>query len=105
MEQLLGNLFPTRVADDRVQSSATSELFTADTFTRNGNDDPLLAAIGETEDAISTVIAGGPPIELTPQVSRIRQVQHQLAERYALTSRSRGREPNRRVEISRGSHG
>ena len=79
--------------------------------TRNGvaeamsdpDDDPLLAAISEAEDAISTVIAGGPPVQLAPQGSRVRQVQHQLAERYALSSRSRGREPHRGVEISRGS--
>ena len=30
------------------------------------------------------MIDGGPPVQLAPQVSRIRQVQHQLAERYAL---------------------
>ena len=59
----------------------------------------------EAEDAISSVIDGGPPVQLAPQVSRIRQVQHQLAERYALASRSRGREPHRRVEISRDGAG
>jgi predicted RNA-binding protein Jag len=67
--------------------------------------DPVLTAISEAEDAISSVMGGGPPVELTPQGSRIRQIQHQLADRYALTSRSRGREPNRRVEISRNGAG
>ena len=105
MEQLLSTLFPSR---------GTDELANAPNWTRAGaeqgrpatsSDDPLLAAISEAEDAISSVIDGGPPVQLAPQVSRIRQVQHQLAERYALASRSRGREPHRRVEISRDGAG
>jgi stage III sporulation protein SpoIIIAA len=105
MEQLLSTLFPSR---------GTEELASAPDWSRTGaeqgrlgalSDDPLLAAISEAEDAISSVIDGGPPVQLEPQVSRIRQVQHQLAERYALASRSRGREPHRRVEISRDGAG
>jgi stage III sporulation protein SpoIIIAA len=105
MEQLLSTLFPSRVSE---------EMTTAPEWCRGGgehgrlaplSDDPLLAAISEAEDAISSVIDGGPPVQLAPQVSRIRQVQHQLAERYALASRSRGREPHRRVEISRDGVG
>jgi predicted RNA-binding protein Jag len=38
-------------------------------------------------------------IELSPQTSYIRRMQHQLAERYRLQSRSTGLEPNRRVKI------
>jgi stage III sporulation protein SpoIIIAA len=105
MEQLLSTLFPSKV---------TGEMPSAPDWSRAGpehgrlaafSDDPLLAAISEAEDAISSVIDGGPPVQLAPQVSRIRQVQHQLAERYALASRSRGREPHRRVEISRDGAG
>jgi predicted RNA-binding protein Jag len=40
-------------------------------------------------------------VELTPQSSFVRRLQHQLAERYNLTSESRGKEPNRRVKIYR----
>ena len=40
-------------------------------------------------------------VELQPQEAWIRRLQHQLAERYNLASRSRGREPFRRVEIYR----
>jgi hypothetical protein len=105
MEQLLSTLFPSqineegRTAPEWTRAEADSP--------RSGPvlDDPLLAAISEAEDAISSVIDGGPPVQLAPQVSRIRQVQHQLAERYALASRSRGREPLRRVEISRDGVG
>jgi predicted RNA-binding protein Jag len=40
-------------------------------------------------------------VALTPQGSYVRKLQHQLADRYNLGSRSKGREPNRRVEIYR----
>jgi predicted RNA-binding protein Jag len=38
-------------------------------------------------------------MELTPQNAYVRRLQHQMAERNALMSRSRGSEPNRRVEL------
>jgi hypothetical protein len=57
-------------------------------------------ALLEAEDAINRVLtAGGGQVELGPQNSYVRRMQHQLAERYNLTSRSRGKEPNRRVRI------
>jgi predicted RNA-binding protein Jag len=40
-------------------------------------------------------------VELEPQNSYIRRLQHQLADRYNLHSESRGDEPHRRVRISR----
>jgi hypothetical protein len=57
------------------------------------------SALQETEDAISNVLEQSRPIELSPQSSYIRRLQHQLAERYNLGSRSLGREPYRRVQI------
>jgi len=105
MEQLLSTLFPSRI-DEESRTAPEWTRAEADLGrSAPGLDDPLLAAISEAEDAISSVIDGGPPVQLAPQVSRIRQVQHQLAERYALSSRSRGREPHRRVEISRDGAG
>ena len=56
-------------------------------------------AMEETEDAVVQVIDGGPSVELAPQSSYIRRLQHQLAERYNLGSASLGREPQRRVVI------
>ena len=56
-------------------------------------------AMEETEEAVMQVIEGGPSVELTPQSSYIRRLQHQLAERYNLGSASMGREPQRRVVI------
>jgi stage III sporulation protein SpoIIIAA len=56
-------------------------------------------ALQETEDAITRVLEDAEPIELTPQSSYVRRLQHQLAEQYNLDSRSVGREPRRRVQI------
>ncbi len=61
--------------------------------------DPVKWAIYQTEDAINQVMQRGQAIELPPQNSFIRRVQHQMAERYNLISQSRGREPFRRVKI------
>jgi len=63
------------------------------------NTSAATSALQETEDAISHVLEQARPIELSPQSSYIRRLQHQLAERYTLGSRSRGREPYRRVQI------
>jgi predicted RNA-binding protein Jag len=57
------------------------------------------AAMKEAEAAIDAALDSGLPIELSPQNSYVRRLQHQLAERYQLTSRSKGREPFRHVVI------
>ncbi len=61
----------------------------------------VAAALEETEDAIGAVIGGMPSIVLAPQSKYVRRLQHQLADRYNIGSRSKGREPNRRVELYR----
>jgi stage III sporulation protein SpoIIIAA len=61
--------------------------------------DPQEAALRETAEAIGLVQASGRPLELTPQNAYVRRLQHQMAEKNALMSRSRGSEPNRRVEL------
>jgi len=61
--------------------------------------DPQEAALRETAEAIGLVQASGRPVELTPQNAYVRRLQHQMAEKNALMSRSRGAEPNRRVEL------
>ena len=62
-------------------------------------DDPLSFAMKEAEDAIAQVSQGKPVVELSPQNSHLRMLQHQLAERYGMKSQSIGREPHRRVQI------
>ncbi len=61
--------------------------------------DPSEAALHETAEAIGLVQSSGHPMELAPQNAYVRRLQHQLAERNNLMSRSRGTEPNRRVEL------
>jgi hypothetical protein len=61
--------------------------------------DPREAAIRETEEAIGLVSQHDEPVELSPQNAYIRRLQHQMAERANLVSRSRGREPYRRVRL------
>ncbi len=61
--------------------------------------DPREAALRETEEAIGLVMRQSEPVELSPQNAYIRRLQHQMAERANLVSRSRGREPYRRVRL------
>jgi len=58
-------------------------------------------ALRETEAAIAQVLETSAPIELSPQSAYIRRLQHQLAEQHSLASRSTGKEPYRRVRISK----
>lgn len=61
--------------------------------------DSTTLALEEAEQAIKAVIEQSRTVELTPQNSHNRRAQHALAERYNVGSRSRGKEPNRRVKI------
>lgn len=57
------------------------------------------AALREVEDAIREVLEEAQPVELSPQNAYIRRLQHQLVQRYGLSSESKGEEPFRRVVI------
>jgi hypothetical protein len=59
-------------------------------------------ALKEAEDALTRVEAFDSPIELNPQNSYVRKLQHELASRYHVKSASIGEEPNRRVVYYRG---
>ncbi len=68
----------------------------------SASDDPTTRALLETEDAIHQVLNKDlMTAELAPANAYIRRLQHQLATRYNLSSRSRGKEPYRRVKIFR----
>jgi len=67
---------------------------------RNG--DPVTSAMSEAEEAIHAAVAEDRPVELAPQGAYVRRLQHELAQRFNLTSQSRGREPKRRVRILPG---
>jgi hypothetical protein len=61
--------------------------------------DPQQAALRELEEAIGLVRAESKPVELSPQNAFVRRLQHRAAEAANLVSRSRGREPFRRVRV------
>jgi hypothetical protein len=83
MEQALAQFRPSQAGDDRPLVRT----------------DPMTEAYRTIEDAVARVIDEGRPIELPPANSYIRRLQHEVASRYNLESRSSGREPNRRVRI------
>jgi len=64
--------------------------------------DPVVAALREAEEAIGQVMSAYQAVDLTPQNAYIRRLQHMLAQRYNLASRSLGKEPQRRVRIMPG---
>ncbi|MFZ5915806.1 MAG: R3H domain-containing nucleic acid-binding protein [Chloroflexota bacterium] len=64
-------------------------------------EDPLSDAMRETQEAIRQVLNGAKMVELAPQNSYTRRMQHQMAREADLTSLSRGQEPSRRVRIMR----
>ena len=61
--------------------------------------DPQKLAMRELEEAIGLVRAEAKPVELSPQNAFVRRLQHRAAEAANLVSRSRGREPFRRVRV------
>jgi stage III sporulation protein SpoIIIAA len=56
-------------------------------------------AIDEAEEAVVQVGESQEAIDLSPQSSYIRRLQHLIAQRHELSSQSYGKDPNRRVRI------
>jgi predicted RNA-binding protein Jag len=56
-------------------------------------------ALQEAEKAVDRVMSFGKPVELAPQSSHIRRLQHLLVEQHGLGSESRGEAPWRRVIV------
>jgi hypothetical protein len=71
----------------------------ADIFGVQVDLDPLATAAEETQGAIERILSGARSAELSPQNSYIRRYQHEMARQANLYSRSRGKEPNRRVRL------
>ncbi|MGA1875634.1 MAG: R3H domain-containing nucleic acid-binding protein [bacterium] len=57
------------------------------------------AALREAESAIREVLKHGHPVELSPENTYVRRLQHQLAKRYGLSTESKGKDPFRQVVI------
>jgi stage III sporulation protein SpoIIIAA len=88
MQECLARIFELRqTSDGKVVLSSDS---------RN----PTLQVMEATENAIHHMLNHNTrSVELEPQNAYVRRLQHQIAGRYNLESRSHGREPNRRVQI------
>ncbi|HVL24779.1 MAG TPA: R3H domain-containing nucleic acid-binding protein [Thermomicrobiales bacterium] len=103
MENVLISLFPHLIAERTGQDDTAvadePEEPAPERRERRMND--VVVAMSEAEDAITAVMQGAPATALRPQSPPIRRMQHELAERYNLASRSRGRDPFRHVEIYR----
>ncbi len=71
----------------------------ADLYNLHDTEDPATQALEETEEAISAVREGKEAMELSPQNSFIRRLQHEMIAKHDLQSESTGKEPRRRVRI------
>lgn len=99
MENVLRSIFPRTAEDDGEEDDRDEGEPGLSRRERRMNDVTL--ALSEAEDAIAAVMQGAPATALRPQTPPIRRLQHEMAERYNLASRSRGRDPFRHVEIFR----
>jgi len=64
-----------------------------------GKADRLKRALGEAEEAVERVRDGRGVVELSPQSAYIRRLQHLIAEKASVLSKSLGKDPHRRVTI------
>jgi stage III sporulation protein SpoIIIAA len=96
MQHALAHIFDIPTADAPLDDEDEAEGEGQETV------DSTTQALLETEDAIHQVLNKGlTTAELAPANAYIRRLQHQMATRYNLISRSRGKEPYRRVKIFR----
>ena len=66
-----------------------------------GYTDETEIALDEVKSAIKQVMDGADVIELNPQNTQIRKLQHDLVEQYGLNSTSIGEGDNRHLRISK----
>ena len=99
MENVLRTIFPATIDSDVDDGENDAEAPRLSPRERRGHD--VTIALSEAEEAIAAVMKGAPATALRPQSPPIRRMQHEMAERYNLGSRSRGRDPFRHVEIYR----
>ena len=58
------------------------------------------AALNEAEAVVEQVLEHNQTLELSPQIPRLRRLQHELVKSYGLRSKSEGEDPFRRVVVS-----
>ncbi len=87
----------------RSDKASQMELGLANIYRVDQPTDSIAVALMEAEQAIEDIQRNGGEVELTPQNAFIRRLQHQLAQKNDMMSRSAGKEPQRRVRISSGA--
>jgi len=87
-----------------IRSDKTSQIEQglANIYRVEDKSDSVALALRETEEAIDEIKRSGQMVELSPQNAFIRRLQHQLAEKYNLVTKSTGKAPRRRVRILTG---
>ena len=66
-----------------------------------GYQDETEMALDEVKNAAKRLADGANVIELNPQITQIRKLQHELAEQYGLNSTSIGEGENRHLRLSK----
>jgi stage III sporulation protein SpoIIIAA len=85
----------------RANTVSQMESFVIDWFNLDVKTDPTERALEDARQGINRVLAGSNQIDLAPQPPNLRRMQHELAQRHNLVSRSYGKDPRRRVRIYR----
>jgi stage III sporulation protein SpoIIIAA len=83
----------------RSDKTAQMEEGLANVYRVEERSDSVTQALKEAEGAIEEIKRTGQTVELSPQNAFIRRLQHQLAEKYHLATKSTGKAPRRRVQI------
>jgi hypothetical protein len=106
MQQCLARIFDIQPSEATFTTAAVDERSpmrlerTPQTARIGERQHPTAEAIKETEDAIIHLLNSGQrQVELPPAIAPVRRLQHKLADRYNLESRSFGKDPYRRVKI------
>jgi stage III sporulation protein SpoIIIAA len=98
----LKEILPQGIPIYQVKSNTYTQIsnILQDIFHLRGKDEEE-EALREAKEAIQRVLMGEPMVELSPQRSHVRRLQHQLIEGQGLSSESVGVEPFRRIKIYR----
>ncbi len=83
----------------RSDKIAQMEQGLANVYRVDDRSESVAQALQEAEEAIEEIKRTGQTVELSPQNAFIRRLQHQLAEKYHLATKSTGKAPRRRVQI------
>ncbi|MFN3649956.1 MAG: R3H domain-containing nucleic acid-binding protein [Armatimonadota bacterium] len=92
---------PTFVVRSNTQVQIESVLREMFGLNSDDSEDEAGAAMREAEEGIARVLQSGEAVELLPQNSYVRRLQHELIRSYSLASASVGSEPYRRIRITR----